>query len=110
MSYGIVMNDNTEAQLSQNTLESIVNQTNVLTSAQLSVGDEPSFIVKSSDAIYVANSASDTVSVINPITNTVIKNIHVGDDPSFIAGSSDAIYVANTGSDTVSVIIQKQMQ
>lgn len=35
------MNGNTEAQLSENTLESIVNQTNVLTNAQVSVGDDP---------------------------------------------------------------------
>ncbi len=41
MSYSVLMNDNAEAQLSQNTLESIVNQTNVLTSAQLGVGDSP---------------------------------------------------------------------
>jgi hypothetical protein len=40
------MDDNTEAQLSQNKLESIVNQTqtDVLTSAQVNVGDGPSFI------------------------------------------------------------------
>ena len=43
-------------------------------------------------AIYVANSGSDTVSVINPTTNTVIKNITVGDSPSFIAYSLEMPY------------------
>ena len=34
--------------------------------------------------MYVANFDSDTVSVINPTKNTVIKNITVGESPSFI--------------------------
>ena len=36
--------------------------------------------------MYVANSGSNTVSVIDPDTNNVIKNITtVGNNPSFIA-------------------------
>ena len=31
-------------------------------------------------SVYVANSGSNTVSVIDPATNTVIKNITVGDN------------------------------
>lgn len=39
-----MMNDNAEAQLSQNRLESIINQADVLTSAQVDVGDLPNSI------------------------------------------------------------------
>jgi YVTN family beta-propeller protein len=55
--------------------------------------------------IYVAN-GSHTVSVIEGITNKIIKNIPVGMYPSAIAvdGIRDRLYVANGGSDTVSVI------
>ena len=58
-------------------LESIVNQTKLLTSAQLSVGSGPSYIATLEGAIYVANSGSNTVSVIDPNTNTVIKLKHM---------------------------------
>jgi YVTN family beta-propeller protein len=55
--------------------------------------------------VYVANSLSGTVSVIDRTTNTNIKNITVGADPSAIAyGLSGLVYVANSGSNTVSVI------
>ena len=47
------------------------------------------------DSIYVANSGSDTVSVIDPVTNTVIKNIPVGNGPRFIDTYMSYIYVAN---------------
>jgi YVTN family beta-propeller protein len=55
------------------------------------------------DMIYVANSDSNTISVINTTTNTVEHDITVGEGPADINGySTDVIYVAN--SDTVSVI------
>lgn len=105
------MNNNTEAQLSQNKLESIANQTNVLMSPQFNVGNRPisiSYLGNTSiteESVYVANSGSNTVSVINPAITTV-KTIAVGDDPRFIAISplGESVYVANYGSNTVSVI------
>lgn len=103
-----MMNDNAEAQLEQNRLESIVNQADVLTSAQIDVGEWPISIDTQPirDNIYVANSDSGTVSVIDLTTNSVIKNINVGYNPSFIHAPpfGDNIYVANFDSDTVSVI------
>jgi YVTN family beta-propeller protein len=99
------MND-TEAQLSQNMLDSIANQTKVLTSAQIEIGELPIEVYTSADATYVANFRSNTVSVIDSDTNTVIKDIHVRDGPRFIealAGGGD-VYVANFRSNTVSVI------
>jgi YVTN family beta-propeller protein len=68
------------------------------------VGVYPISITTSMDAIYVANGESNTVSVINPANNTVIKNITVGASPSSIYGFGDAVYVANGESNTVSVI------
>ncbi|MGC1131306.1 MAG: hypothetical protein WA941_00680 [Nitrososphaeraceae archaeon] len=96
----------TEAQLSQNTLESIANQTKVLTSAQIEVEELPIEIYTTADATYVANFRSNTVSVIDSDTNTVIKNIHVRDGPRFIdaLAGGGAVYVANFRSNTVSVI------
>ena len=101
----MVIND-AEAQLSQNMLESIADQTKVLTSAQIEVGEMPIEIYSSADATYVANFRSNTVSVIDSDTNTVIKNIHVRDGPRFIEAltGGGAVYVANFRSNTVSVI------
>jgi YVTN family beta-propeller protein len=55
--------------------------------------------------MYVANSDSNTVSVIGP-TNSVIATIPTGLNPIGIAYNSDNrhIYVTNFGSNTVSVI------
>lgn len=55
---------------------------------------------------YVANSQSNAVSVINTITNTVVKTIGVGSSPLTVAVSPDdsKVYVANSLSDNISVI------
>ncbi|HVN17294.1 MAG TPA: FG-GAP-like repeat-containing protein [Dongiaceae bacterium] len=55
---------------------------------------------------YVANSGSNTVSVINTISNSVIATISVGTSPEGVAISPDnsTVYVANTIDGTVSVI------
>jgi YVTN family beta-propeller protein len=87
-------------------LETIANQTNVLTSAQIEVGGMPIEIYTTVDATYVANFRSNTVSVIDSNTNTVIKNIHVRDGPRFIEAlaGGGAVYVANFRSNTISLI------
>ena len=55
---------------------------------------------------YVTNTASNSVSVIDTATNTVIATIGVGTDPPQVTVSPDGTraYVTNTGSSTVSVI------
>ena len=57
-------------------------------------------------AAYVANAGSNTVSVINPTTNTVVATIPVGPNPVNIAVTPNgtSAYVTNAGSNTVSVI------
>lgn len=55
---------------------------------------------------YVANSRSDTVSVIDRTTDAVVGTIVVGPFPVSIAVTPDGVraYVANSGTNTVSVI------
>ena len=82
--------------------------------ATINVGNEPLAIAVSETGpeagdLYVANEAGDTVSVIDPSTNTVVATIGVGSAPYAIAVSEtgpDAgdVYVANFGSGTVSMI------
>ena len=56
--------------------------------------------------IYVANSGSSTVSVIDPATNTVTATVTVGAGPDAVAVNpvTEQVYVANGGGTTVSVI------
>ena len=56
--------------------------------------------------IYVANSASGSVSAINTSSNSVIATVAVGMSPQEIVFDphNNEVYVANGGSDTVSVI------
>jgi YVTN family beta-propeller protein/VCBS repeat-containing protein len=86
----------------------------------LTVGSAPTGVVavKRPDGtmrVYVTNRTSGTVSVINPVTNTVIDvntatttidSIKVGSQPEGVTANADGslLYVANYGSGTVSVI------
>ena len=85
----------------------------VTSAAPVTTGSGPAGVVVSPDGkrAYVANTGSNTVSVINnePASvnyNTVISTVSVGSSPSALAISPDGtrLYVANTGSRTVSVI------
>jgi YVTN family beta-propeller protein len=55
---------------------------------------------------YVANLGSDTLSVVDTATQSVVTSIPVGDDPDGVAVTPDGtqVYVANFLSDNVSVI------
>ena len=67
MSYCALINDNMEAQLRENTLESITSQTNELMSAQIGVGEIPQSIETNSatatepEYVYVVNNGSDSL-------------------------------------------------
>jgi YVTN family beta-propeller protein len=56
--------------------------------------------------MYVTNCVSDTVSVIDSTTNSVIANILAGDCPVGIAydSSNQHIYVTNIDSNSVTMI------
>ena len=76
--------------------------------ATLSVGVFPLSlaITPKGDEVYVPNSHTHTVSVIQTSTNTVIATIPVGNTPTHVAISPNGklAYVSNTGSHSVSVI------
>ena len=58
------------------------------------------------DRLYVANQASNTVSVVDPTTNSVLATIAVGKAPSAIAVNTrtNTIYVADRDSRDIAVI------
>ncbi|MGE0683838.1 MAG: hypothetical protein AB7P69_23420, partial [Candidatus Binatia bacterium] len=59
-----------------------------------------------SPTVYVTNTKSNSVSVIDPITNKVTTTVKVGEEPRGIAASPDGstVYVTNFLSDTLSII------
>lgn len=66
-------------------------------------------VAAASPFAYVANSSSNTVSVIDTETNTVVATVPVGDQPTGVASTPDGafVYVTNQGANqggTVSVI------
>jgi YVTN family beta-propeller protein len=74
----------------------------------VAVGDSPKGLGVNSATFraYVANSGSNTVSVINDKTNTVVATIPVGEEPVDVVVNeyTNRIYVANLGDNTISVI------
>ena len=72
------------------------------------VGGNPMAVAITPDGtkVYVANSASNTVSVIHRPGNTVVATIPVGNFPQGVAITPDGTqaYVTNYGDNTVSVI------
>ncbi|WP_342471678.1 S-layer homology domain-containing protein [Metasolibacillus sp. FSL H7-0170] len=76
--------------------------------AKITVGTAPNSAVINPNGtqVMVTNRSSNTVSVINPETDTVVATIPVGVKPHGVAFTSDGskAYVANYGSDTLSVI------
>ena len=70
------------------------------------VGQSPTKMALTGVHLYVANSGSNSVSMIDLDTNTVSAPIPVGVNPSGLTVSPDGkwVYVTNRGSNTVSVI------
>lgn len=76
--------------------------------ATVTVGNAPYALAVTprSDAVYVANTGSNNVTVIGTPLNTVIATIPVGQDPGVLAITSDnkKVFVFNGGDKTISVI------
>jgi YVTN family beta-propeller protein len=74
----------------------------------IKVGDSPTDvdINPNTNKIYVANQDSNTISVIDGNSDSVINTIRVGRRPADLAFDSDTnyLYVVNSGSNTTSVI------
>ena len=77
-------------------------------SPTISVGNSPYGVAvnPSTNTVYVANYADNSVSVINGSTNTVTATVSVGSIPSAVAvnPSTNTVYVANYADKSVSVI------
>lgn len=76
--------------------------------ATIPVGNAPAGVAANptTNRVYVANAADDTVSVIDGATNTVIATVPVGDTPSGVGvnATTNRACVANYYGDSVSVI------
>src|SRR5918996_1323120 len=102
----ILLSNNAFAQTLHNrTLYEVVNQTELESekSSQINVGSSPTAIAINNftNTVYIANSGSNSVSVIN---NTKIgEDIPVGRDTSDIAinYNTNTVYIANYGSNSV---------
>ena len=83
-------------------------ETNAFEGSAIPVGSQPGGILRNptNNNLYVTNSGSSTVSVINPTTNVVTGTIPTGSTPAGIAynTNNNHIYVTNFGSNTVSLI------
>ncbi|MBY0547624.1 MAG: beta-propeller fold lactonase family protein [Candidatus Obscuribacterales bacterium] len=88
------------AQSGINSIESVA--------ATIPVGASPTGIAVSplANLVFVANTAANSVSVIDTASNAVVNTVAVGASPRGVAVSPDGslVYVANSASDTVSVI------
>jgi YVTN family beta-propeller protein len=76
----------------------------------VAVGNKPEWLTGDENAVYVSNAASDTVSVINARTGTLIGSpIRVGSVPRGIAFSGTAVWVADSDDDNVARIVDGQV-
>lgn len=78
----------------------------LVSQTSITVQNNPSGDVVANNQTYVLNQASNTVSVVNPVTSTVTKTITVGTAPTAVAATPDQkyVYVTNSGSGNVTVI------
>jgi YVTN family beta-propeller protein len=75
-------------------------------SAAVRVGQRPTAVASGLGAVWVTNSGDDSVSRIDPATNSSAP-IPVGSSPSGVAVGAGAVWVANSGEGTVSRIDPK---
>ena len=71
---------------------------------QIGVGNAPGALAVSLDSVWVVNTLNDTVSQIDPETNSVIDTVPVGDGPSGISVVDGIVWVANEADGTLSRI------
>ena len=80
----------------------------ITTLATVNVGSAPVSVTALPNglSVYVANSVSNDVSVVNSSNLSVVATVPVGQAPKFIASepSSSKVYTANAGSGTISII------
>lgn len=72
--------------------------------APIPVGRHPLVITASTDSIWVANNADQSLSRIDPLTNLVTATIPVGDSPFGVAAGFGSIWVTNVSDGKVTRI------
>jgi YVTN family beta-propeller protein len=86
----------------------VISTTGASSTVGIPIGTNPIGVIASADGtkVYVANANSNTVSIINVATNTVIASVVTGSSPYNLALSPDGknLYVTNNTSNNVSVI------
>lgn len=89
-------------------VSALANKTHPAVVAAVKVGEKPNGLAVTPDGseVYVANSGSNTVSVISSPSNSVVGTIAVGTTPAFVAitPNGSTAFVSNNGDDTVSEI------
>ncbi len=77
-----------------------------VTTVSLPSGSAPVYLGTAAGLVYVADFGTDSVSIIAPSNQSVIKTISVGHHPVAIASTPDGkkVYVANRDANSVSVI------
>ncbi len=74
------------------------------------VGNKPEWLAGDENALFISNAASDSVSVVNPRTGTLIGSpINVGSVPRGIAFSGSAVWVAASDNDKIDRIVDGQI-
>ena len=82
-----------------------IDNQNTVTAILMPQGSRPFAVLSAAGYIWVANSGSDTVSKIDPVTNSVVgAPIPVGKSPRGLAYDGTSIWVANNGSGDISKI------
>ena len=76
--------------------------------ATIQVGQNPQSIIVVGDKIYVTNTGDNTLSVIDPLTNSMIKSIDLAEQPRMILFRAPFIFSINEN--TVSVIDAKEIK
>ena len=76
------------------------------TTTSINVGSDPNGVAVVGNRAYVANGASDTVSVIDVNTQQTLATIPVGHTPTYVVAKPDGerVYVSNRDSNSVSII------
>ncbi len=72
--------------------------------ADIQVALMPSMLAEAAGSIWVTSQAADTVSRIDPATNTVTATIEVGRKPTHISSGLGYLWVGNVGDGTISRI------
>jgi YVTN family beta-propeller protein len=72
--------------------------------ARIAIGEMARGFAADGSSVWATNMWNNTVSRINPATNTVTATIPVGDSPGGVASDGTAVWVANFGGNSVSRI------